>query len=379
MKIAILAPGGFDRSGTERVIPCFLWFVERLANCGDEVHVFTLRQEREAGEWRLAGARIYNAGGRHPLIRAARVMKSLRNEHRRAPFDVIHALWAVPQGVVAGLARMMWHVPVLLHLPGGDLARLPEIGYGGRTIAKGRVALRLACLGADRIAVPSLWMVEQADKLGIHAEPLPFGVALDHWPVAAPRRRSTAAPAKLLHVANLSPVKDQSTLLGAAARLRDQDIPFILDIIGEDTVHGTITRQADELKLGACVHFHGFLPQPALKEFVYKTDLLVVSSKHEAGPIVALEAAAAGVPTVGTDVGLLADWTPKAARTVGIGDGAALARAIADLLADEEERLRLAGEAQKRAVAANADLTTGAIRNVYLSMTDAVRTKHANT
>lgn len=377
MKIAILAPGGFDRSGTERVIPCFLWFVERLVNLGDEVHVFTLRQESGPAEWRLVGAQIHNAGGRHPLMRAAHVMASLRKEQRRAPFDVIHALWAVPQGLIAGLARSLWHVPVLLHLPGGDLASLRKIDYGGRTTWQGRLALGTARLGANRIAVPSMWMVEQANKLGIRAEPLPFGVALDHWPLAAPRRRSPAAPAKLLHVANLSPVKDQSTLLRAAARLRDQEIPFVLDIIGEDTVHGMIMRRADALNLGARVRFHGFLPQHVLKDFVYNADLLVVSSQHEAGPIVALEAAAAGVPTVGTDVGLLADWAPRAARTVGIGDAAALARAIADLLADEDERLRLACEAQRKSVAANADVTTNAIRNVYLSMTDKGRTPNA--
>ena len=30
MKVAILTPGGVDRSGTERVIPCLLWLIERL-------------------------------------------------------------------------------------------------------------------------------------------------------------------------------------------------------------------------------------------------------------------------------------------------------------------------------------------------------------
>lgn len=368
MKIAILVPGGFDRSGTDRVIPCLLWMVERLVKWGEEMHVFVLRQETTPGQWPLLGACVHNSGGTNALVRGARTLHALRKEHRRAPFDVIHALWAVPQGILAGLARMRWQIPVLLHLPGGDLARLPQIRYGGRTTLKGRLALQLALRSADRIAVPSSWMVEQARKLGIHAARVPFGVALDHWPVAAPRRRASGAPAKLVHIANLSPVKDQATLLIAAARLRAQNIPFVLDMIGEDTLGGAIRRRADELELGACVRFHGFLPQRALREHLYDSDLLVMSSRHEAGPIVALEAAAAGVPTAGTDVGLLADWAPEAARTVGIGDASALAHAIADLLSNEDGRLRLAGEAQKRAVAENADVTTAAIRDIYLSM-----------
>jgi glycosyltransferase involved in cell wall biosynthesis len=373
MKIAILAPGGFDRSGTERVIPCLLWLVERLVRWGDEVHVFTLRQEATPGQWPLLGASIHNVGGSHPLLRGARALAAVRREHRRASFDVIHALWAVPQGALASVAGKTLRIPVLLHLPGGDLARMPEIRYGGRSTLMGRIALRLAVAGADRIAVPSVYMSNIAAKLGILTERLPFGVALDQWSVAAPRRRLSSAPARLLHVANLSLVKDQTTLLTAAAQVRAQRIPFVLDIIGEDTLRGTIMRRAGELNLGEYVRFHGFLPQRALKEYMYAADVLVVTSRHEAGPVVVLEAAAAGVPSVGTHVGLLADWAPTAARTVGVGDSSALSHTIAALLADEDERLRLAGEAQKKAVAENADATTRAIRDLYLSMMETRR------
>ena len=31
MRIALITPGGVDRSGTHRVIPCLLWLIERLA------------------------------------------------------------------------------------------------------------------------------------------------------------------------------------------------------------------------------------------------------------------------------------------------------------------------------------------------------------
>jgi glycosyltransferase involved in cell wall biosynthesis len=233
--------------------------------------------------------------------------------------------------------------------------------------------LRLAVAGADRIAVPSLYMMNIAGELGIRSERVPFGVALDRWPVRAPRRRVDGAPARLLHVADISPVKDQETLLTAAAQLRAQNVPFVLDVIGEDTLHGKTAERARALGLDAHVQFRGFLPQSALKPYMYAADLLVVTSRHEAGPVVALEAAAAGVPTVGTRVGFLADWAPDAARTVDVGDGLALAREIAGLLSDGNERLRLAAEAQKRAVAENADVTTQQIRNLYLSMIKAIR------
>ena len=49
MKIALIVPGGVDRSGTHRIIPCLLWLVERLVAAGDEVHIFALQQEPSAG------------------------------------------------------------------------------------------------------------------------------------------------------------------------------------------------------------------------------------------------------------------------------------------------------------------------------------------
>lgn len=368
MKIAVVTPGGVDRSGTTRVIPCLLWLIERLVRGGDEVHVFAVRQEPRMGRWPLLGAQVHNVGGAHPISRGLRTISQLFEEHRRAPIDVIHALWAVPQGVLAAIVGKTAGVPVLLHLPGGDLASLPTIAYGGRLTLKGRIGLRVAISGADRIATPSASMVREAGELGISAERVPFGVALDRWPMTPPRRRSAAKPATLLQVASLSPVKDQETLLMAAFHLRARKIAFILEIIGEDTLGGATQRRSNELGLDESVRFAGFVPQDALKKRMYSADLLVVTSRHEAGPIVALEAAAAGVPTVGTSVGFLAEWAPEAARAVGIGDSVALAGEIAELLRDENQRLLLASRAQEKAVAEDADATTRRIRGIYCEL-----------
>lgn len=370
MKVAIITPGGVDRSGTRRVIPCLLWFIERLVKCADDVHIFALRQEPEPGEWPLLGARVHNSGGLNAPARMSRTFAALTREHRRSPFDVVHALWAVPQGVLAAFARMRLGIPVLLHLPGGDLVRFPCLGYGGRLTLAGRASLHLAVSGADRVAAPSAYMVALALELGIAARHLPFGVALDRWPVATPRRRASGAPVRLLHVADLSPVKDQDTLLNAMVELRARKVPFTIDIIGEDQLHGNIMRRASELNVLEHVRFHGFVPQNSLKEFVYAADLLVVTSRHEAGPVVALEAAAAGVPAIGTRVGLLADWSPVAARAVPVGDSSALAAGISELFEREDERLNVAIQAQQRAIAGNADVTTHEIRETYASIID---------
>ena len=112
---------------------------------------------------------------------------------------------------------------------------------------------------------------------------------------------------------------------------------------------GEIPREASALGLSSHVTFHGFLPEDALRTFYRRADLLVHSSRHEAGPLVALEAAACGVPTVGTAVGHIRDFArsaPGRALAVPVGDDAALAAGILALLADEPRR-RAMGEAAR--------------------------------
>ena len=57
MKVAIIVPGGVDRSGTHRVIPVLLWLIERLAREHD-LHVFALYQEPVASRYDLLGASL---------------------------------------------------------------------------------------------------------------------------------------------------------------------------------------------------------------------------------------------------------------------------------------------------------------------------------
>jgi glycosyltransferase involved in cell wall biosynthesis len=95
---------------------------------------------------------------------------------------------------------------------------------------------------------------------------------------------------------------------------------------------------------------------------------MVLSSRHEAGPLVVLEAAIAGVPTVGTRVGHLVEWAPDAALAVPVGDSARLAGAIHQMLEDEELRFRIAHEAHRRALREDADYTAERFRALYAEL-----------
>jgi len=360
MKLALVVPGGVDRSGEFRVIPVLLTLIERLAR-QHEVHVFALRQEAAAGRWELAGATIHNIGDGWPRLRA---IAAIRAEHRRAPFDVMHAIFSGSCSFVAVAAAKLLRRPSLVHIAGGELIALHQIGYGGRQKWQGRLREAVVLRAADAITAASAPIIDSLHALGLPAQRLPLGIDLQAWPPLPPRRR-TGGPARLLHVASLNRVKDQKTLLRALAALAERGVAFQLDMVGVDTLQGEIERLVGQLGLEQHVCFLGFKTQRELRPIMASADLLLMSSLHEAGPLVLLEAAVAGVPTVGTAVGHIAEWAPSAARAVPVGDWAALAGAIEQVLADEPLRLRLAEAAQRLAVAEDADYTVQAFDALY--------------
>jgi len=364
VKIALVVPGGVDRTGEFRVIPALLALIRRLAR-EHEVHVYALHQEPVEGHWELLGARVHNIGDRWTRLRA---IVAIRDEHQRSPFDVIHAIFSGHASLIAVATGMLLRRPSLVHIAGGELVALRDIGYGGRLKWRGRLREAVVLRRADIITAASAAIIESLKALGLRARRVPLGVDLRAWPPRAPHERSGRS-ARLIHVASLNRVKDQATLLRALEVLVKAGVEFRMDIVGVDTLSGEIDRLIQELGLQHHVSLLGFKTQRELRPLMESADLLVMSSRHEAGPLVVLEAAVAGVPTVGTAVGHVAEWAPSAALVVPVGDWFGLANAIQQVLADETLRLRLAVSAQRLALLEDADHTARTFERIYLQLT----------
>lgn len=349
MKIAVVVPGGVDRSGEVRVVPALLALLKRLA-VRHEVHVFALRQEAEPGQWWLCGARVHNIGGRLTVPRAVR---AIVQEHGLGRFDLVQSIWSGSCGLVAVAAAKWLALRSAVHVAGGELVALQDIGYGGRLGRRGRLREAWVLHGADALTAASRPVLEQLAALGHAGRRLPLGVDLDAWPSREPRRREVGEVLRLVQVASLNRVKDQACLLQALAQLPLAE----LDLIGEDTLRGDVQDLAARLGVARRVRFHGFMTQTELQPLLARAHLHVITSRHEAGPLAVLEAAVLGVPSVGTAVGHLAEWAPQAALVVEPGDAAGLAALIKRVDGDEALRLQLAHEAQRRALAEDADFS----------------------
>jgi glycosyltransferase involved in cell wall biosynthesis len=353
LKIALVVPGGVDRSGEARVIPALLALLGRLA-AEHEVHVFATDQEPAPGSWMLEGARIHNLGAPRTFWRAA---SAIRAEHLAKPFDVIHAFWSGRHGALAVGSGALLGVPSVVHVAGGELVALRDIGYGGLRTWHGRLLQSAVLRAATLVTCASLPIVALAAERGVKAERVPLGVDRRRWPARLPVRRTPEETVRLIHVASLNRVKDQRTLLAALRLLAERGRDFHVDVVGEDTLGGQVQALAAKLDLQPRMTFHGFLTQRELRPIVEAAHIAVMSSRHETGPLALLEAAVAGVPTVGTAVGHIAEWNPRAALAVPCADPPALAAALAALIDDEDLRLRIAAEALAHASREDADCT----------------------
>src|SRR5579883_1103662 len=147
MKLALVVPGGVDRSGEFRVIPALLALIERLS-AHHELHVFALHQGPSPGAWDLLGARIHNIGRGATRLRGIR---AILEEHRVSPFGLIQAFFSGACGLIAVSAARLLGIPSAVHVAGGEPVRLADIRFGGRLTWRGRLQERVVLAAADAL------------------------------------------------------------------------------------------------------------------------------------------------------------------------------------------------------------------------------------
>jgi glycosyltransferase involved in cell wall biosynthesis len=370
MRIGLVVPGGVDPPGGDRVIPFVHHLVESLS-AEHEVTVVAIGHDTDAGEWTLFGAHVVNVPlGTHSKADIARVLVQVpRAMARHGRPDVVHGLWANLPGLAAVAAARRYSVPSVVSVCGGELASVPSIAYGGGLRSGTRLLATAALRGATEVTVATEWMHQhvRVSRGGRVGEIVPLGADLRHLAPGAGTDTATD-PDRLVHVGGLNRVKDQDLLLRAFALLAAERQSLSLTIAGGDTLDGHHRRLAHELGVADRVTFLGHVPHDALGGLLHGAALHVLTSHHDAGPLAVLEAAACGVPTVGTCVGHVADFARMpmpAAVAVHDRAPASMAAAIGELLDDRSRRDALAARAQHWAVQHDAAFTATAFDSLY--------------
>jgi glycosyltransferase involved in cell wall biosynthesis len=297
----------------------------------------------------FAGAEVFALGTTGAprlrlLVDVLRVLAAIRAAGApSARPEILHGIGLSP-GVVATIVGRLLGIPSVVSLIGGELTSLPAIGYGELRTAKGRAIVKALLAQSRTITVASGFMQARVAQHGGHARRMPFGIDVDRF--RAPVSRPDGSPFRLLHVGTLCALKDQLTLLRAVRALLDDGLDVALDVVGFDDWGGRVQRESGGLGLNGRVIFHGWRERDQLVALQRTAHAFVMTSLDDVAPAAVLEAAAAGLPIVGTNVGFIADWAPEMAVATPIGDGRALAAALRRVLGDRAERERLASHAQ---------------------------------
>ena len=346
MRIAMIVPGGLHPSGREQVVPSWLALFEWLSRSHD-VHAFVFKHLPTPSTYTLRGFTVHDLGRpTAPLGLALRAQeRAIRAAIEHAGrFDVVHGFFGDPAGIIAARTGRLLDVPSVVTLDSGEFTSVPDIEYGSQRTARGSTRISEACGLATRTHVCSQFMAAAARSNGVNAVVIPL--ASDLSSATLTNTAPVSGRQQLIQIATLSLVKNQSALLEALPRIL-QHADVHLDLVGEDTLGGRLQARARATEVADRVTFHGFVPQDTLPPLLANANLYVQTSLHEAAGVSMLEAAAAGVPAIGSRVGYLADWAPQQAVAVDDLSPAGLAQAILDLLCDRSRRERIGRSAQE--------------------------------
>ena len=202
-----------------------------------------------------------------------------------------------------------------------------------------------------------------------HVMFLPNGVDCDLFARATARhapRAACHAQFSILCVARIDRQKNQRLLVDLLARHPDVAVRLVGPVTQPD-YRDELAARAAELGVADRLTFAGAL-KPGSAELIAeyaRADAFVLPSRHEPFGIVVLEAWAAGLPVIASDVGGLGRLCaahPDAALTFAPGDAAALDAALARVKGAPDLRARLS--AAGRAAARGYDWRTLAARLV---------------
>lgn len=150
-------------------------------------------------------------------------------------------------------------------------------------------------------------------------------------------------------VARLEKVKAHEMLFDAVAKLAPGNPRIRLVCIGGGSREAELRTLVDELGIGAHVVFAGM--RRDVPELLPGLDVACLSSIYECAPLTLIEAMAAGVPVVTTDVGAVRDMVADGVEgyVVSPGDADAFADRVALLAGDPDLHARLGAQARDRA------------------------------
>lgn len=271
------------------------------------------------------------------LSMAAAFLPAGRREHRRSPFDLIHGHFIIPGGFSAAWMARRLGLPLVVTGHGSDVNEFSHVSHLRRlflwscrqasfcTAVSRDLAGRLKTMGFPKVS----WIPNGCRFLGHTA--------------------SEPVRGRILFVGTLYEGKAPDVLLRAFVKVRREIPSATLDLVGEGPELERCRAESIRLGVVGSLRILGPLPHEGVLHLMREADVFCLPSRREGWPLVILEAMAAGLPIVGSDIGGIREivHTGDLGILTPPGDEDTLARALVEALRRPWDRERIRAEAQK--------------------------------
>ncbi len=270
---------------------------------------------------------------------------------RIRPFSpvLLHAHFGTDGLLALPLARAL-EIPLVTTLRGYEISRAR-----GRMLTSGRLSWVRYALARQRLMNAGALFLTVSDALRDKAiaQGYPAERTHTHYSGVDLERfrpgESAPEPGLILHVGRLVEKKGTSVLISAFAALAEAVPEARLAIVGDGPRRAKLERQCATLGLGARVHFHGARTRDQVAALMRRAWLLAVPSvtardgDSEGLPTALVEAAACGLPAVGTRHSGIPEaiLDGQSGFIVPERDVEALATALLSILGDADLRRRM--------------------------------------
>lgn len=322
-RLAIITPGGLGAGINGQGFPALMQIVSHLTK-HYQVDVYShalVTNEIDHVRFHFAPSWIGIS-----LLRWSYLKLSFLKNHFKKNYDLLFAFWGYPAGALAVMLGRTLNRPSVVYLLGGESASVPQIKYGLMLNFLTRNMVLKTCKHATILMALTNFQVEHLRKKGVSRkiEVIPFGA--DKKLFSGSEKKASDI-LKIIHVANITPVKDQATLIRAFAIIKSQ-IKAQLRIVGPDFMEGRIQSLAKELKVADDVEFVGWKSYNGIPSQLSGADCFMLTSLSEAQNDSITEAMMCGLLAVSTRVGIMADLGDEFGIVCETGDAQSLAREL---------------------------------------------------
>lgn len=247
-------------------------------------------------------------------------IKKVRELIREFQPDIIHGHTFSIDGIPARIAVALEKVPVKVHTFHGHIF---DYSSNGRKALLARVIEKRLCRKLNAvIAISNSQRNDLVKTYRISSEEIthtiPLGIHLDRFQISRKEKRDAFRSKYKLKedeiaigiIARLSPVKNHKLFIDAFHRIVKSNKNVRAFIIGDGELKQSLMIYAKALSLydedaNSKITFTSWIPQ--IDEALAGLDIVALTSYSEGTPVSIIEAQAAGIPVIATDVGGVSD------------------------------------------------------------------------